>query len=200
MIIRSAEFVLSAARASQYPPAVLPEVAFAGRSNVGKSSLINALVNRKKLALTSATPGKTRLINFFRINDRFMLVDLPGYGYAKVSAAERSSWAPMIERYLSGRACLRAVVALFDIRRDPGPEDLKLVDFLARRGVPLIPVATKSDKLGRSAQARQLAAIAAAAGTAPAAVILFSTRSRQGREALWRAIGGFIEQAGEGGR
>jgi GTP-binding protein len=192
MIIRSAEFVLSAARASQYPPGELPEVAFAGRSNVGKSSLINTLLNRKKLALTSATPGKTRLINFFRINASFMLVDLPGYGYAKVSAAERRGWAPMIERYLAGRACLKAVVALFDIRRDPGPEDVELVAWLARRGIPLIPVATKSDKLAKSAQARRLAAIAAAAGTAPGGVILFSSKSRLGREALWRAIGGFI--------
>lgn len=199
MIIRSAEFVVSAARDSRLPPPELPEVAFAGRSNVGKSSLINTLVNRKRLALTSATPGKTRLINFFRVNDRLMLVDLPGYGYAKVSAAERRGWAPMIERYLAGRTCLKAVVALLDIRRDPGPEELALAAFLGRRGLPLIPVATKSDKVGRNAQAARRQAIAAALGADPAALILFSSRTREGREALWGAIADAVgEAAGEG--
>ncbi len=112
MLIKSTEFVTSAVRPSQFPPADLPEFAFAGRSNVGKSSLINTLVNRRKLVLTSSTPGKTRLINFFRVNDALMFVDLPGYGYAKVPHAERRTWRPMIEQYLAGRESLKAVVVI----------------------------------------------------------------------------------------
>jgi GTP-binding protein len=188
MIIRSAEFVKSAAKDSAYPPEDLPEIAFAGRSNVGKSSLINTLVNRKKLVLTSSTPGKTRLINFFRINENLMLVDLPGYGYAKVSESERKTWAPMIERYLSTRPCLKGVVALLDIRREPGPEDRQLMDWLGRRRIPRILVATKSDKLSKTDQAKQLTAIAAGLAVDPGELILFSTKSRQGRDLIWRAI------------
>jgi GTP-binding protein len=188
MIIRSAEFVKSAAQDSAYPPEDLPEIAFAGRSNVGKSSLINTLVNRKKLVLTSSTPGKTRLINFFRINENLMLVDLPGYGYARVSEAERKTWAPMIERYLSKRPCLKGVVALLDIRREPGPEDRQLLDWLGRRRIPRILVATKSDKLSKTDQAKQLTAIAAGLAVDPGELILFSTKSRQGRDLIWKAI------------
>ncbi len=136
MLITSAEFVTSAVRPQQYPPADLPEFAFAGRSNVGKSSLINTLVSRKKLVLTSSSPGKTRLINFFRVNDALMFVDLPGYGYARVSEDERRKWRPMIEKYLSGRENLKAVVVILDIRRTPNEEDAQLLHWLARREIP----------------------------------------------------------------
>ena len=132
MKIKSAEFVTSAVQPSQYPPEELPEFAFSGRSNVGKSSLINTLVNRKKLVQTSSTPGKTRLVNFFRVNDALMLVDLPGYGYARVSEAERQKWRPMVEQYLSGRKTLKAVIVILDARRDPAKADTQLLDWLAR--------------------------------------------------------------------
>ncbi|MGD8252384.1 MAG: ribosome biogenesis GTP-binding protein YihA/YsxC, partial [Desulfobacterales bacterium] len=123
MRITSATFVTSAVRNVQYPPADRPEVAFAGRSNVGKSSLINRLVQRKRLAKTSSTPGRTQLINFFNINDAFYIVDLPGYGYAKVPAAVKRQWGPMIEAYLTGRETLRVVIMLMDIRREPKLEE-----------------------------------------------------------------------------
>ena len=133
MIIKSAEFVTSAVKPSQYPPELLPEMAFSGRSNVGKSSLINKLVNRRHLVKTSRTPGRTQLINFFDINEAFTFVDLPGYGYAKVPAAVQKKWGPMIETYLSGRKTLRGVVSLMDIRRQPGVEERNLADWLAGR-------------------------------------------------------------------
>jgi GTP-binding protein len=196
MIIRSAEFVKSAAKDSQYPPAELPEFAFAGRSNVGKSSLINTLVNRKKLVLTSSTPGKTRLINFFCVNGELMLVDLPGYGYARVSREERRTWAPMIERYLATRTSLKGVVALFDIRRSPGPEDIQLMDWLAARRIPRILVATKSDKLSKTAQAKQLAVIAGEVGAEVGGIVLFSAKSRRGRDALWKSINDLARKGG----
>jgi GTP-binding protein len=188
MIIRSAEFVTSAVDPAQFPAGELPEFAFAGRSNVGKSSLINTLVNRRKLVQTSSSPGKTRLINFFRVNDALMLVDLPGYGYARVSQAERRTWGPMIERYLSTRECLKGVVVPLDIRRTPGDPDRMLMEWLHRRRLPCIPVATKSDKVSKSMQLKQLSAIATTLGVAPKEIILFSAKSRQGRDVLWQAI------------
>ena len=130
MIIKSAEFVTSATKPSQYPKRALPEIAFAGRSNVGKSSLINTLVNRKHLVKTSSTPGRTQLINFFDINGRMGIVDLPGYGYAKVPVSVRKKWGPMIETYLSERETLRGVVVIMDIRRIPRQEELNLLAWL----------------------------------------------------------------------
>lgn len=188
MLITSAEFVTSAVRPQQYPPDDLPEFAFAGRSNVGKSSLINTLVSRKKLVLTSSTPGKTRLINFFRVNNAFMFVDLPGYGYARVSEAERRKWRPMIEQYLSNRENLKAVVVILDIRRIPGEEDAQLRGWLARREIPSVLVITKTDKLSKTAQVKQLKIIAGALETDPDELVLFSSKSRQGRDVLWRTL------------
>jgi GTP-binding protein len=190
MLIKSAEFVTSAVRPQQYPPEEMPEVAFAGRSNVGKSSLINTLVSRKKLVLTSSSPGKTRLINFFRVNDALMLVDLPGYGYARVSEHERRTWRPMIERYLSDRNNLIAVVVILDIRRTPNEDDAQLLDWLARREIPAVLVVTKADKLSKTAQSKQLAIIAAALEADPDELLLFSSKSRQGRDELWRTLVG----------
>lgn len=188
MLIKSAEFVTSAVRPQQYPAAELPELAFAGRSNVGKSSLINTLVSRRKLVQTSSTPGKTRLINFFRVNDALMLVDLPGYGYARVSEEERRNWRPMIERYLSNRENLKAVVVILDIRRAPNEEDAQLLDWLARREIASILVVTKADKLSKTAQLKQLKIIAGALEIDPDDLVLFSSKSRQGRDVLWRTL------------
>jgi len=143
LIIKSAEFVTSAVKPSQYPPAVLPEIAFAGRSNVGKSSLINTLVNRKRLVKTSSTPGRTQLINFFNINEKFSFVDIPGYGYAKVPASVKKKWGPMIETYITTRKTLKGVVLIMDLRRTPGPEEMNMLDWLNHYDIPSVPVLTK---------------------------------------------------------
>ena len=188
MLITSAEFMTSAVRPQQYPAPDLPEFAFAGRSNVGKSSLINTLVSRRKLVQTSSTPGKTRLINFFRINGALMFVDLPGYGYARVSEEERQRWRPMVEHYISGRDNLKAVVVVLDIRRTPNAEDGQLLQWLDHQEIPCLLVATKADKLSKTAQRKQLALIADALETDPEEIVLFSAKSRTGRETLWRAL------------
>jgi len=188
MIIKSAEFVISAVRPSQYPVSDMPEIAFAGRSNVGKSSLINTLLNRKRLVKTSGTPGRTQLINFFDINDSFSFVDLPGYGYAKVPVAVRKKWGPMIETYLSTRNNLKGVVAITDIRRDPGREEFDLFDWLSHYHIPTIHVLTKSDKLSKTKQAARHQSIAESMSKDKIYQILFSAKSRQGKEHLWTAI------------
>ena len=188
MIVKSAEFVTSAIKPHQYPEAQLPEVAFAGRSNVGKSSLINTLVNRKRLVKTSATPGRTQLINFFTVNAAISLVDLPGYGYARVPAAVQRQWGPMIETYLKGRETLQAVVLILDVRRTPGLEEQNLIDWLALyRRAPIL-VLTKADKLSKSARIKQRAAIGKTLGVPGAELILFSAKSRLGCQQVWAAI------------
>ena len=188
MIIKSAEFVTSAVKPSQYPAEALPEFAFAGRSNVGKSSLINTLVNRKNLVKTSSTPGRTQLINFFKINDILAFVDLPGYGYARVPAAVKKKWGPMIETYLSGRRTLKAVVVILDIRRTPRQEEQNLIDWLKHHSIASIPVLTKADKLSKTKQEKQRAAVADALAMDRSDLILFSAKSRLGKEDLWQAI------------
>ena len=188
MIIKSAEFVTSAVKKAQYPPEGLPEVAFAGRSNVGKSSLINVLVNRKRLVKTSSTPGRTRLINFFNINDQLIFVDLPGYGYAKVPAAVREKWAPMIETYLSTRRTLKGVVVILDIRRRPREEEHDLIHWLAHFSIASILVLTKTDKLSKTKVTGQQAAIVRSLAMEKEDAILFSAKARRGRDAVWEAI------------
>jgi GTP-binding protein len=188
MHIRSAEFVKSAVKPVHYPPPDLPEIAFAGRSNVGKSSLINTLVRRKHLVKTSNTPGRTQHINFFRVNEELMLVDLPGYGYAKVPAAVRKQWRPMIEAYLSGRPVLRGLVLILDIRRTPGPEEISFLQWLKEQGVPAQLVVTKADKLSKSRQTLRKKAVAEALAAAPETLILFSAKTALGRDAIWREI------------
>ncbi len=188
MKILSAEFITSATRPSQYPPVNFPEIAFAGKSNVGKSSLINVLVNRKRLVKTSTTPGRTQLINFFDINAGLTFVDLPGYGYAKVPAAIQKSWKPMIETYLSGRPTLRAVVMIMDIRRVPDEKDLYLIHWLGHHQIPAIPVLTKTDKLKPSEQTRQLTLVSATTGIPGDQIILFSAKTRTGKERIWDTI------------
>ena len=188
MIIKSAEFITSAVKPTQYPPADCPEIAFSGRSNVGKSSLINTLVQRKRLVKTSSTPGRTQLINFFRINDDLMLVDLPGYGYAKVPMAVKKTWGPMVENYIAQRSSLKAVVVIMDLRRTPRAEELGLFEWLRHYQIDAVPVLTKTDKLSKTQQKKQCLAIAEALALEPEALILFSAKTGQGREALWRRL------------
>ena len=193
MKITSAEFITSATKPSQYPPTAMPEIAFAGRSNVGKSSLINTLVNRKHLVKTSSTPGRTQLINFFDINQRMGFVDLPGYGYAKVPVAVRKKWGPMIETYLSGRETLRGVVVIMDIRRIPGQEELNLLGWLNHYAIAGILVLTKTDKLSKNKQAKQHHLIARALERPKNDFILFSAKTRRGRDTIWNAILSLID-------
>lgn len=188
MQIKSAEFITSATKPSQYPTMALPEIAFAGRSNVGKSSLINTLVNRKHLVKTSSTPGRTQLINFFDINRRMGFVDLPGYGYAKVPVSVRKKWGPMIETYLADRETLRGVVVIMDIRRIPRQEELNLLAWLEHYATASILVLTKTDKLSKNKQSHQHDLIARALERPKNDFILFSAKTRRGRDALWQAI------------
>ena len=159
MIIKSVEFLTSAVRKDQYPPEGVPEIAFAGRSNVGTSSLITLLTHRKKLATVSQNPGKTRTINFFTVNGTFRIVDLPGYGYAKVSKAEAEKWGPMMEDYLSSRPDLLKVVQLVDIRHAPSAQDRQMYEYLQYYGLDGLVVATKADKVSRGEAAKNIAVI-----------------------------------------
>lgn len=157
MNVHSAAFEMAAGISSQLPKSSLPEVAFSGRSNVGKSSLINRLVNRKALARTSATPGKTATINFYRL-DSMRMVDLPGYGYAKVSDSERRRWSELIEGYFDDERDLRLVLQLWDMRHDPSKDDYQMLEYMVEREIPFIIVLTKSDKLNKTERAKRLAA------------------------------------------
>lgn len=188
MIIKSADFVKSAVKPSHYPPAILPEIAFTGRSNVGKSSLINTLVNRKRLVKTSSTPGRTQLINFFNINNAFSFVDLPGFGYARVPESIKRTWGPMIETYLSTRKTLKGVVLIMDIRRTPGTQDLVFIEWLRYYTIPIILILTKTDKLSKSKQMSQHITITKILGIDRNDLILFSAKSRMGKDATWAAI------------
>jgi len=188
MIIKSAEFIKSAVKPAQYPDVVLPEIAFTGRSNVGKSSLINTLVNRKRLVKTSATPGRTQLINFFLINKTVSFVDLPGFGYAKVPASVRRKWGPMIETYLSTRKTLKGVVLIMDVRRIPGIRELNFMEWLYYYNIPSMLILTKADKLSKTKQLKQQVTIAKALSVDKDDLILFSAKSRLGKDAVWDAI------------
>jgi GTP-binding protein len=188
MHIKSAEFVTSAVKPDQYPEPEFPEVAFAGRSNVGKSSLINKLVNRRSLVKTSSTPGRTQLINFFMVNGDLSLVDLPGYGYAKVPAAVKKQWGPMVEAYIANRTSLKAVVLLIDIRRTPKAEESSLMDWLRHHQIPMILVLTKADKLSKTQQNKQRSIAAEVLGVDAADFVLFSAKSGLGTAVLWELI------------
>jgi GTP-binding protein len=187
MKILSAEFVTSAAGPRQFPRDGRPQVAFAGRSNVGKSSLINAVLNRKNLVKTSATPGKTQLINFFLINDAFYCVDLPGYGYAKTPRDVQDSWAPMIEGYLKDSPQIRTVVVLLDVRREPDERDARLIGWLRHYGIPSLVVLTKADKVTRQQATKTQRDIAAGLGLA-LPPLLTSAKGGQGIPVLRAAI------------
>lgn len=189
LVIRDVEFLGGMASPGGWrPPADLPEVAFSGRSNVGKSSLLNRLVRRKAIARVSQTPGKTREINFYRVNRAFTLVDLPGYGFARVSKRVRAQWRPLIEGYLRKSEQLRGVVQLIDARHPPTADDLQMLDFLAELGAPVIVVLTKVDKLSRTAASERIAEAARTLGVDEDQVIPFSVVTGVGRDALAEAI------------
>lgn len=195
LVIRRLDFLGGQASVTGWKPvSELPEIAFSGRSNVGKSSLLNKLVRRKALARVSGTPGKTREINFFRVNDAFHLVDLPGYGYARVSKAARDTWRPLIEGYLQTSEHLRGVVQLIDARHAPSSDDLRMMDFLASLGVPTIVVATKVDKLSRAERGPTLATLAARLGIEDEQLIPFSARTGEGRDELAQAVVSLLAQ------
>jgi GTP-binding protein len=189
LVIRSLEFLGGMAGVDGWRPEVkLPEVAFAGRSNVGKSSLINKLVRRKKAARVSNTPGRTREINFFDVNGAFVLADLPGYGYARVSKERKATWRPLIEGYLRRSPALRGVVLLLDARRTPTEDDLYMLEFLAGVGTPTIVVATKMDKVLRANREKRIEELAKEAGVDLDQVIPFSAVTGEGRDELAGAI------------
>ena len=188
MKIISAEFVKSATKPSEYPQGNFPEVAFAGKSNVGKSSVINALVNRKNLAKTSSSPGRTQIINFFLVNGKISLVDLPGYGYAKVSLQVRKTWKPMVESYLQTRKEIRLVILILDARRGISPDDLALMDWLDYHKIPSLVVLTKADKLSQIERARQKRALAENSLLAEKSQAFFSAVTGEGREEVWKMI------------
>jgi GTP-binding protein len=196
MHIHQTTFIKSAVKPADYPPVDLPEIAFAGRSNVGKSSLINVIVERKALVRTSSTPGRTQLINFFNVTGvpfSLTLVDLPGYGYAKVPLDVKRQWKPMMERYLSGRESLRGVVLILDIRRTPSDEDLQMLDWLRSYNRRPIIVLTKCDKVTKNERAKQTAAIAAKLQMDKSLLVHFSALSKDGRDAVWKAIQEAVE-------
>ena len=185
----NAEILLSAANKSHYPQDDIPEIALAGRSNVGKSSFINTLLNRKNLARTSGKPGKTQLLNFFNIDDKLRFVDVPGYGYAKVSKTERAKWGKMIEEYLTSRENLRAVVSLVDLRHDPSVDDVQMYEFLKYYEIPVSLVATKADKIPRGKWNKHESAIKKKLNFDPNDdFILFSSVDKTGMEASWNSI------------
>lgn len=188
MKINKSEFVKSATKPSQFPPPDRPEIAFGGRSNVGKSSLINSLLNRTRLVKTSKTPGATQLVNFFNINDTLYLVDLPGYGYAKVPISLRDAWGPMVETYLGSRPNLRAIVILMDIRRGPMPDDMKMIEACPHFGIQPILVFTKADKFGKNARMERRRKIAEELRTPPGELILYSSTKNFGQDELWDRI------------
>ncbi len=189
MIIKDCTFVISAVSFNQYPISDLPEIAFAGRSNVGKSSLINSLLNRKKLVKVSSNPGKTRTINFFTVNDEIMLVDLPGYGYAAVSKAEKLKWGDMIETYLIKRTNLKSVILLVDIRHKPSKEDVVMYNFIKHYNKKAIIVATKLDKISKNILKRNIEAIEKTLYMDDDDVLIpYSSLNHTGRDLLWNEI------------
>lgn len=189
MKIFSAEFVTSAVAPEGFPIEGLPEIAFMGKSNVGKSSLINSLLGNRKLARTSSTPGRTQLINFFRINNTFLFVDLPGYGYAKVPQAVRRQWGPMVENYLASRKELVLSILILDSRHAPTDNDLRLKSWLEHHGLPFVVVSTKADRLSNNQLRKSLQGTAASLEVAHEAILPYSSVTGRGSDRIWNAIG-----------
>ena len=195
MIIKNVDLETVCGITSKLPENTLPEIAFAGKSNVGKSSLINSLMNRKSYARISATPGKTQTINFYNINQEFYLVDLPGYGYAKVSEQEKQKWGKMIEKYLRQSKVLKAVFLLVDIRHDPSANDKIMYEWILSNGFHPIIIATKADKINRSQLQKQLKAVRQGLNVDKDTIVIpFSAQTKQGREEIYELIDHMIEQ------
>lgn len=189
MVIKSVNLETVCGITSKLPENIEPEFAFAGKSNVGKSSLLNGLINRKAYARTSGEPGKTQTINFYLVNEALYLVDLPGYGYAKVSMKQREKWGRMIERYLTGSKNLRCIFLLIDIRHEPGENDKTMYDWIIYQGYKPIIIATKLDKLNRSQLSKQLSLIRKGLGIGTEVTIIpFSAKTKQGRDEIWKVI------------
>lgn len=188
MIVKSAKFVTSLSRLAPFPGQGLPEIALAGKSNVGKSSLINSLTMRSKLARTSSEPGKTRLVNFYGINDAMFLVDLPGYGFAKASKTEKNKWGEMIEGYLERSENLRHVFQLVDIRHEPTADDQMMVEYLRHYDIPFSVIATKCDKLSKAARGRNIPVICRKLAVQPWEIIPYSSEDGTGKDKVWAAI------------
>ncbi|WP_102274380.1 ribosome biogenesis GTP-binding protein YihA/YsxC [Cytobacillus massiliigabonensis] len=189
MKVNSAEIVISAVKPDQYPVEALPEFALAGRSNVGKSSFINKMLNRKNLARTSSKPGKTQTLNFYLINEILHFVDVPGYGYAKVSKKEREAWGKMIETYLTGREQLKAVVQIVDLRHPPSKDDVMMYQFLKHYEIPCIIIATKADKIPKSKWQKHLKIAKETLELDPNDhIILFSSETGQGKDQAWALL------------
>lgn len=198
MLVKTAEFVISAVKPAQYPKDALPEIALAGRSNVGKSSLINCLIRRKNLARTSSKPGKTQTINFYRINEELTFADVPGYGFAKVPKSVRAAWGKMMETYLSKRDWLKAVIQVVDLRHPPTNDDYTMYQYLKHFGIPTIVVATKADKISRGQWQKHLKVIREGLQLAKEdALIVFSSVTGQGRDEVWQEILQRIEEKEE---
>jgi len=188
MKVLSAEFIKSATKPSEYPEGTLPEIAIAGKSNVGKSSLINTLVNRKNLAKTSSQPGRTQTLNFFRVNEEISLVDLPGYGFAKAPLEVRKAWKPMVETYLQTREAIRLVILILDSRRGLAPEDSALLDWLDYHNIPTLIVLTKADKLSQFERARQKKNLSANPLLSRKPILFFSALTGEGKSELGEQI------------
>lgn len=193
MKVNSAEIVISAVKPDQYPVEDLPEFALAGRSNVGKSSFINKMLNRKNLARTSSKPGKTQTLNFYLINEIMHFVDVPGYGYAKVSKKEREAWGKMIETYLTGREQLKAVVQIVDLRHPPSKDDVMMYQFLKHYDIPCIIIATKADKIPKSKWQKHLKVTKETLELDPNDhIILFSSETGQGKDQAWALLQAYM--------
>ncbi len=194
MNVNNVDICAVAVKKEQYPQGGLPEIAFAGKSNVGKSSLINAMINRKSLARTSGSPGKTRTINFYNVENSLMFVDLPGYGYAKISKSEQRKWGKMIEDYLIKREFLKGIILLIDIRHEPGENDKMMYEWLKHYGHKIIIAATKSDKLKRSQINKHLSVIINSLSLSGKDVIIpFSSENKSGKEELWDVIDSIVK-------
>lgn len=191
MIVKSLSLETVCGITSRLPENTCPEVAFAGKSNVGKSSLINALVNRKSFARTSSEPGKTQTINFYNVNNELYLVDLPGYGYARTYMETREKWGKMIEKYLHTSKMLKAVFLLVDIRHEPSQNDVNMYDWIKYQGFTPVVIATKADKIKRSQLPRQIKLVRDTLGMEREEILIpFSAETKQGREEIWKVIEG----------
>jgi len=189
MKVNQAEFIISAVGPSQYPPDALPEIALAGRSNVGKSSLINRMIQRKNLARTSSKPGKTQQLNYYKINSDLFFVDLPGYGYAQVSKSKREVWGKFIEEYLTSREYLKLVLLIIDLRHPPSKDDQAMYDWLQYNGVPMCVVATKADKITKGHWQKHVKIVRETLGMEKSEqVVLFSSELGIGKDELWQII------------